>query len=100
MAGFGRNSHWIDNHENLLFLGPPGLGKTTLAHIIANEMAGNITVTSGPSLEKGGDLIGLLSNLEEGDILFVDEIHRLSRTVEEFLLWWTKASMPAVSDTT
>ena len=71
--------------DHVLFHGPPGLGKTTLAHIIANEMANNITVTSGPALEKGGDLIGILTNLEEGDILFVDEIHRMPKTVEEFL---------------
>jgi Holliday junction DNA helicase RuvB len=66
-------------------MAPPGLGKTTLAHIIANEMGGNLTVTSGPALEKGGDLIGILTHLEEGDILFVDEIHRTPKTVEEFL---------------
>jgi len=71
--------------EHVLFHGPPGLGKTTLAHIIAREMNGRLTVTSGPALEKGGDLIGILTHLEEGDILFVDEIHRLPKTVEEFL---------------
>ena len=71
--------------DHVLFHGPPGLGKTTLAHIISNEMQSNITATSGPALEKGGDLLGILTHLEEGDILFVDEIHRLPRVVEEFL---------------
>ncbi|MBL0716660.1 MAG: Holliday junction branch migration DNA helicase RuvB [Desulfosarcina sp.] len=71
--------------EHLLFHGPPGLGKTTLAHIIVNEMGKNLTVTSGPALEKGGDLLGILTHLEEGDILFVDEIHRTPKVVEEFL---------------
>jgi Holliday junction DNA helicase RuvB len=71
--------------EHVLFHGPPGLGKTTLAHIIAREMGGRLTVTSGPALEKGGDLIGILTHLEEGDVLFVDEIHRTPKTVEEFL---------------
>jgi Holliday junction DNA helicase RuvB len=71
--------------DHVLFHGPPGLGKTTLAHIIAREMGSHLTTTSGPALDKGGDLIGLLTHLEEGDILFVDEIHRLPKTVEEFL---------------
>ncbi len=71
--------------EHMLFSGPPGLGKTSLAHIIAHEMGGRITVTSGPAIERAGDFIGILTNLEQGDILFIDEIHRLSKTVEEFL---------------
>jgi Holliday junction DNA helicase RuvB len=71
--------------DHVLFHGPPGLGKTTLAHIIAKEMESHLTTTSGPALDKGGDLIGLLTHLEEGDILFIDEIHRLPKTVEEFL---------------
>ncbi len=71
--------------EHVLFHGPPGLGKTTLAHIIAKEMGGRLTVTSGPALEKGGDLIGILTHLEESDVLFVDEIHRIPKNVEEFL---------------
>jgi Holliday junction DNA helicase RuvB len=71
--------------DHILFHGPPGLGKTTLAHIIANEMKSNLTVTSGPALEKGGDLIGILTHLQKGDLIFVDEIHRIPKTVEEFL---------------
>ncbi len=71
--------------DHVLFHGPPGLGKTTLAHIIANEMQVGLTVTSGPALEKGGDLLGILTHLEEGDVLFIDEIHRTPKTVEEFL---------------
>ncbi len=71
--------------EHLLFYGPPGLGKTTLAHIIARETGANIKVTSGPAIEKAGDLASLLTNLAENDVLFIDEIHRLNKTVEEIL---------------
>ncbi|HDL09691.1 MAG TPA: AAA family ATPase, partial [Candidatus Omnitrophica bacterium] len=71
--------------EHILFSGPQGLGKTTLAHIIAHEMGTNIITTSGPGIERAGDLVGILTNLNEGDVLFIDEIHRLSKTIEEFL---------------
>ena len=71
--------------DHVLFHGPPGLGKTTLANIVANEMGSTLKVTSGPVLDKPGDLAGLLTNLSEGDVLFIDEIHRLSPIVEEYL---------------
>lgn len=74
-----------ENLDHVLLYGPPGLGKTTLSNIIAAEMGVNIRITSGPAIEKQGDLAALLTNLSEGDVLFIDEIHRLSRSVEEIL---------------
>ena len=71
--------------DHILLHGPPGLGKTTLAHIVARELGVNMKITSGPILDKPGDLAGLLTSLEEGDVLFIDEIHRLSHIVEEYL---------------
>jgi len=71
--------------EHVLFYGAPGLGKTTLAHVLANEIGANIKITSGPAIEKSGDLAAILTNLSEGDILFIDEIHRLNKTIEEIL---------------
>src|SRR6056297_559121 len=71
--------------EHLLFHGPPGLGKTTLAHVISHEMEAELVSTSGPALERAADLVGILTNLSVGDILFIDEIHRLPKVVEEYL---------------
>jgi len=71
--------------EHVLFYGPPGLGKTTLSHIIAKEMGVNIRITSGPAIERSGDLAAILTNLEKGDVLFIDEIHRINKVVEEML---------------
>src|SRR3954453_21093470 len=71
--------------DHILLNGPPGLGKTTLAHISSKAMGASLKCTSGPTIEKAGDLAGLLTNLEEGDVLFIDEIHRLQKTIEEYL---------------
>src|SRR5690606_18794187 len=71
--------------DHVLLYGPPGLGKTTMAMVIASEMGADIRITSGPAIEKAGDLASILTNLKDGDVLFIDEIHRLGRTVEEVL---------------
>ena len=71
--------------DHVLLHGPPGLGKTTLSYIIAEELKSNIRVTSGPIIDKPGDLAGLLTNLEKGDVLFIDEIHRINHSIEEYL---------------
>ena len=81
--------------DHILFYGPPGLGKTTFAHVISNEMNSNIFVTSGPALERQGDLASILTNIPQKGILFIDEIHRLKKSIEEMFiqLWKTKLSI-------
>ena len=81
----------VEPLDHVLFYGPPGLGKTTLAHILANEMGVNIKITSGPAIERPGDLAAILTNLRAGDVLFIDEVHRLGRSIEEVLY-------PAIED--
>src|SRR5690606_33631273 len=71
--------------DHILFYGPPGLGKTSLAHVVANEMGSNIRITAGPSIERAGDLAAILTHMKQSDILFIDEVHRLGRAVEEVL---------------
>ena len=83
MVGAARKREEPLNH--VLFHGPPGLGKTTLAFILGHEMGTRVRITAGPVIEKAGDLAGLLTNLDEGDILFIDEIHRIHKSVEEYL---------------
>ncbi len=83
MAGAAKNRGEPLNH--ILLSGPPGLGKTSLSFILGAEMGRSVRITSGPVVEKAGDLAGMLTNLEEGDILFIDEIHRIPKTVEEYL---------------
>src|SRR5688572_28347907 len=77
--------HRSEALEHVLFYGPPGLGKTTLAHVLGNEMGVNVKVTAGPAIERAGDLAAILTNLRAGDVIFIDEIHRLGRAVEEVL---------------
>ena len=81
--------------DHVIIYGPPGLGKTTLAHVISNEMQVNIKVTSGPAIERAGDMAAILTGLQPGDVLFIDEIHRLNRVVEEVLSWMVGKGLAA-----